>query len=272
MSVDATRAASSRATERPGQRVARWRAPGALATVVAAIVVGQGVAVGVQLLAGSGPASRSVVGSVAVVLAYLATLGVVLSVARRGADRLAPATLGIRRTRLGPALGWGAAIYFGVVAVEGLWSALVGGPARGGVHHHHAAAGTAVLVLVAGAVVAPIAEEITFRGYLFPALARWRGPWVGALLCAALFGAVHLAVYPVEFLPALAVFGFGQCLLFWFSGSLLPCVALHALNNAVVMALLLGVGGLVPVAAVLAPAVAVALLWPLARERAPRPA
>jgi membrane protease YdiL (CAAX protease family) len=186
MSVDATRAASSRATEQPGQRVARWRAPGALATVIAAIVVGQGVAVGVQLLAGSGPASRSVVGSVAVVLAYLATLGVVVSVARRGADRLAPATLGIRRTRLGPALGWAAAIYFGVVAVEGLWSALVGGPAGGGVHHHHAADGTAVPILVAGAVVAPIAEEITFRGYLFPALTRSRGPWIGALACALL--------------------------------------------------------------------------------------
>jgi hypothetical protein len=50
---------------------------------------------------------------------------------------------------------------------------------------------------------------------------------------------------PVEALPALAVFGFGACLLFWFTGSLLPCVAPYAGNDALVMSVgrRLDVGG-----------------------------
>ena len=51
-----------------------------------------------------------------------------------------------------------------------------------------------ILVAFGVAVVAPIVEEITFRGYLFPALTRWRGPWVGAVACGAVFGLAHCAV------------------------------------------------------------------------------
>jgi membrane protease YdiL (CAAX protease family) len=197
---------------------------------------------------------------------------VVLFVARRGAERFGPATLGIRRTRLGPAIGWTLTIYFGVVAAEGLWIGLVAGPGGRAQHQHHAGATAAVMALAAIAVAAPIAEEITFRGYLFPALTRSRGPWIGALACALLFGAAHAAVYPPAFLPAMAFFGFGQCLLFWFTGSLLPCIALHAVNNALVAGVLLGLGGFVVVGVVAAPALALALVAPHTRERAPQAA
>jgi CAAX protease family protein len=81
-----------------------------------------------------------------------------------------------------------------------------------------------------------------------------------------------VAVYRPEFLPALAFFGLGQCLLFWFSGSLLPCITLHAVNNAIVVALLLGLGGYAVVAVIAAPALALALVAPLARECAPQSA
>jgi membrane protease YdiL (CAAX protease family) len=125
------------------------------------------------------------------------------------------------------------------------------------------------MILFAVAVVTPIAEELAFRGYLFPALTRWRGPWIAAVLTALLFGAAHVLSSPVEVLPALAVFGFGACLLFWFTGSLLPCVALHAGNNALVMS----VGGdwtwEVPVAIAACVTLSVVLLLPLAREREP---
>ena len=35
----------------------------------------------------------------------------------------------------------------------------------------------------------------------------------------------------MPFLVPLAVFGFVLCLLYWRTGSLYPCIALHALNN-----------------------------------------
>src|ERR671934_108205 len=104
----------------------------------------------------------------------------------------------------------------------------------------------AVVLAFQLAAGAPIGEEIAFRGYLFPALTRWRGPWIGAILTALAFGAAHFLVYPLVFLPALAFFGFGACLLFWFTGSLLPSICLHAINNAIAAGVLLGGSWQVP--------------------------
>jgi membrane protease YdiL (CAAX protease family) len=131
---------------------------------------------------------------------------------------------------------------------------------------------TAVAIVFAIAVVAPIAEEISFRGYLFPALTRWRGPWLAAVVTGLLFGAAHFLVYPPAFLPALAFFGFGSCLLFWFTGSLLPSICLHAINNAIAACVLLGWSWQVPIGVLGCVAAALLLLAPFARERAPQTA
>jgi len=40
-------------------------------------------------------------------------------------------------------------------------------------------------------VFGPVFEELTFRGFLFPLLARSWGPWAGILFTAALFALVH---------------------------------------------------------------------------------
>jgi membrane protease YdiL (CAAX protease family) len=44
--------------------------------------------------------------------------------------------------------------------------------------------------------VGPVFEEILFRGYVFTALARWRGVWPAAVITGVGFGAVHLLAYP----------------------------------------------------------------------------
>jgi uncharacterized protein len=81
-------------------------------------------------------------------------------------------------------------------------------------------------------VIAPIAEEFFFRGYFFGALRSWKGVWPAAILTGLVFGAIHVGSAPVPFLVPLAVFGFILCLLYWRTGSLYPCIALHALNNS----------------------------------------
>jgi membrane protease YdiL (CAAX protease family) len=248
----------------PAPTPARWRPPVAAAVVVAGLVVGQLVALGVILVAGD----TDSVTAAAFVLADLLLVGVIVGAAARGAERLTAATLGVRRTRFWRAIGWTLAIWIGVTAIEALWAALVGGFSNveedPGISDREM-----VLILFAIAVVTPIAEELAFRGYLFPALTRWRGPWIGALLTALVFGVAHVASSPVEAIPPLAVFGFGACLLFWFTGSLLPCVALHAGNNAMVMS----IGGdwtwEVPVAMAACIVLSVLLLLPFAREREP---
>jgi membrane protease YdiL (CAAX protease family) len=70
-------------------------------------------------------------------------------------------------------------------------------------------------------------------------------------------------------LPALAAFGFGACMLYWFTGSLLPGVGIHALNNGLVMGALAGFSWQVPLIAIAAVVLSICLLLPFARERAP---
>ncbi len=82
-------------------------------------------------------------------------------------------------------------------------------------------------------VIAPIGEETLFRGYIFPALAKWRGWLPAAILTGVLFGAVHVGSAPVVYLVPLGVLGFLLCALYRRTGSLYPCVATHSLNNSI---------------------------------------
>jgi membrane protease YdiL (CAAX protease family) len=91
-------------------------------------------------------------------------------------------------------------------------------------------------------VVAPICEEVLFRGFIFRALSNWKGPWPAAILTGLVFGAVHAGSAPAVDLVPLAALGFGLCLLYWFTGSLYPCIVLHSLNNAIAFGELEGWG------------------------------
>jgi membrane protease YdiL (CAAX protease family) len=146
-----------------------------------------------------------------------------------------PAQFGIVRTRLWPGLGWMVLAYVGYGVLSQLWAQIVDTDAQDklptslGVDESTAAL-VAVCVLVT--VIAPIAEELFFRGYFFGALRNWRGPWLAALLTGIVFGAIHYGSAPDVFLLPLAILGFMLCIVRWRTGSLLPCIALHAINNA----------------------------------------
>jgi len=121
-------------------------------------------------------------------------------------------------------------------------------------------------------VVAPMCEEILFRGYIFTALRRWRGTPAAAVITGLLFGAVHIGSAPVVYLVPLAALGFGLCLLYQRTGSLYPGIAAHALNNSVAFASLAGLsvgagvglaaGALVGIAAVVGVCKGVGLIAP----------
>ena len=130
-----------------------------------------------------------------------------------------------------------------------IWVALLGIhekdelPKELGVDTSHAAlAATAVLVCV----VAPVAEEFIFRGYFFPALRNWKGLWPAVVLDGLIFGAIHAGSAPVGYLVPLALFGSVLCLVYARTGSLYPCIALHALNNSIAFGAGVGWGWQVP--------------------------
>ena len=81
--------------------------------------------------------------------------------------------------------------------------------------------------------VAPIAEEFFFRGFMFSALAGRIGVALAAIVTGAIFGVIHLPGAPLMGVAVLVAFGIALCLLYWKTGSLIPCMALHALNNAI---------------------------------------
>ena len=113
-------------------------------------------------------------------------------------------------------------------------------PSELGVDHSTAAlVGAAVFVCV----LAPIAEEFFFRGFIFGVLRRMRivvagrqlGPWVAAVLTGILFGLAHTGSASSQYLVPLGFLGFVLCLLRWRTGSLYPCMALHSINNSLAL-------------------------------------
>jgi uncharacterized protein len=61
------------------------------------------------------------------------------------------------------------------------------------------------LVVLAAVVLAPVGEELFFRGFLFQALRRRVGLWPSAFMSSALFGVVHIEVIDPAAIPALLV-------------------------------------------------------------------
>jgi membrane protease YdiL (CAAX protease family) len=95
-------------------------------------------------------------------------------------------------------------------------------------------ANSSTLLLVVGAVVvitvAPVCEELFFRGVLFRVLRQRMPLWPAAIIDGILFGFVHGSLVIV---PILAVLGIILCWVYERTGSLFPTIALHSLNNTV---------------------------------------
>jgi membrane protease YdiL (CAAX protease family) len=87
-----------------------------------------------------------------------------------------------------------------------------------------------VLTVLTLVVLAPVVEEMVFRGLIFGALAPRIGVLAAALLSALLFGLVH---GDQVLFPTLAALGFINALLYANTGNLLVPITLHALNNAI---------------------------------------
>ncbi len=85
-------------------------------------------------------------------------------------------------------------------------------------------------LLLAGIVVAPIVEEIFFRGFVFAGLAGRYGWLKAGLISAALFSVIHLQ--PLA-LPPIFILGFIFALLYQRSGSIWPAILMHLSTNAV---------------------------------------
>lgn len=90
-------------------------------------------------------------------------------------------------------------------------------------------------MLLVAAVLGPVAEELLFRGVVYPGLRNTLGPWAAVPLSAAVFGLAHrdLGWVAVGFT---AVTGVVFALLVEGSGSVWPAVVAHVLINTKLVA------------------------------------
>ncbi|MDQ4076332.1 MAG: CPBP family intramembrane metalloprotease [Chloroflexota bacterium] len=90
--------------------------------------------------------------------------------------------------------------------------------------------GALISALLVGGVLAPIVEEVVFRGFLFAGLLKFLSSVPAALGSAALFGALHLQ--PFAF-PVLFLLGILLATLYYRTNSLWPPILMHLTINVV---------------------------------------
>lgn len=88
------------------------------------------------------------------------------------------------------------------------------------------------LFFVGGAIIAPMVEEIFFRGFVFAGLRSQYGWQRAALLSAAIFALLHFT--PTAILP-IFILGYIFALLYQLSGSIWPAILMHILTNSLAL-------------------------------------
>lgn len=85
-----------------------------------------------------------------------------------------------------------------------------------------------LLIAISACIIAPLSEELLFRGYIYPSLKRYIGATGGALLAAALFSACHFNL--ASLLP-LFILALALTVMYERTSSLLVPMYMHGIFN-----------------------------------------
>lgn len=95
--------------------------------------------------------------------------------------------------------------------------------------------GELFLAVIMGVILAPIGEEIYFRGFLYPALRSRFGVTKGIIFTALFFSSMHFDLY--RLIP-IAAGGIGLTYLYEKSGNIWTNIIAHGVWNAIMIALI----------------------------------
>jgi membrane protease YdiL (CAAX protease family) len=112
-----------------------------------------------------------------------------------------------------------------------VYTTFVGQPHQKDIAEGFGAVPVQVLLIV---FIAPVSEEVCFRGMLFGGLRERLPRLAAALISGVIFGGLH-ALTGISAVPPLIVFGFILALLYEKTGSIVPGILLHMLNNSVAL-------------------------------------
>jgi uncharacterized protein len=136
------------------------------------------------------------------------------------------------RTFRPSAFKWMAAAVVAYLLFAALYSALILEPEQEDIAESFGPVPVQIALIVFGAA---IAEETCFRGLLFGGLRERLPRLPAALLAGTVFGLLH-AFTGLSAVPPLIALGFVFCLLYEKTGSIVPGILLHMLNNSVALA------------------------------------
>jgi membrane protease YdiL (CAAX protease family) len=145
---------------------------------------------------------------------------------------LSAGALGLRRAPAMRSVGFALLVFVSASVFDALWrSALSLAPVSNpfsGVSGNDAA-----MIVLAGvaAVASPVIEEVFFRGFLFRCFRDRFALLPASAIIGVMFGLVHTE-YPLGVLPELAVYGALLCVLYEYTGSLWPGIALNMYFDA----------------------------------------
>ena len=196
---------------------------------------------------GTGPASVGVL-AVALLVPTATAAGLAVLVTRlRGNGPRTDLHLGWswRELRLGLMFGFGGLLV--TIPASAVYASIVGpganstvGRVFGGLR---AAWPWALAVFLIVVVVAPLCEEIIFRGLLWGALDRRWGQWVAVVVSTVVFALAHLEFTRA---PLLVVVAIPIALARWHSGGLLASIVAHQVTNLLSgIVLMLGLLGVI---------------------------
>lgn len=96
---------------------------------------------------------------------------------------------------------------------------------------------SALLLGAFGILVAPLMEELLFRGFLYPALARWTGATASLIITASAFTLLHGTQLGYAWAPLLLIFVVGLTLTItrMRTNSVATCVIVHMTYNFVLL-------------------------------------
>jgi membrane protease YdiL (CAAX protease family) len=219
---------------RPSQfPYANWGAGTALVGVLIALAAGIALGIPAVIAGQQDDGDLTTLGNIGFQLATaLGFLLVPMAIAaQRGASGMEILRrLGVRRFRPS-ALKWMAAAIGAYLLFAAFYSLLIVQPEQKDIAEGFGAWPVQVLLIV---IAAPIGEEICFRGMLFGGLRRGLARIPAALIAGLIFGGLH-ALTGISAVPPLIVFGFILCLLYEKTGSIVPGILLHMLNNSVAL-------------------------------------
>jgi uncharacterized protein len=204
---------------------------------ILALLVGSALEVGVVMA--FDPNLSTVAGKVAAqAMLALTLVGIALAVTSGPAvDGARGAALGLRRPQRSPfKVAGGVLVTYIVFAIT--YANLVQPhqkdiPRDLGFGHGTVGAVAAVLLI---AIAAPISEEIFFRGFIFGGMRRRLSFVPAALISGVIFGAFHFTgASSATVVPLLAVLGVALCFVYEETGSIYPTIAMHAINNGIVL-------------------------------------